>query len=207
MKFFTSDLHIGHEFMSKKRGFDSVDEHDNTIIDNWNSTIGDDDDVFILGDFIWNTVDPEHIIKRLKGQNISLLLGNHDRITRQNHDIYNKHLNWIKDVFMLKIKNGKNVPSTKIWLSHYRHAVWNGCHYGSWHLFGHEHGDCGHKEVINYPNSLDVGVDTNNFYPYSWDDVVEKVKTEGRFKEDYRVELKSRDENKDNFKWKANFIK
>lgn len=39
---------------------------------------------------------------------------------------------------------------------------------GSWHLYGHSHGN-----LPDDPNSLsfDVGVDTNNFKPYSLKDV------------------------------------
>ncbi len=207
--FFTADTHFGHEPMlhfGDGRPFDSVEEMNETMIDKWNAKVDNSDRIYIIGDFIWNTVEPEPILKRLKG-NKFLIIGNHDRIGKHNEKIYNKYIEWIKDYFVLKIKNGINTPSTKIVLSHYRHAVWDGCHYGSWHLFGHEHGNCGHKEVINYPNSLDVGVDTNNFYPYSWEDVVEKVKREGRYKEDYRTELKNRDAGVPNSKWKADFIK
>ena len=80
----TSDLHFGHqkEFLWGPRGFSSVQEHDNKIIENWNELIGWDDEVYILGDLMLN--DNENgikIIKNLPG-NLHIILGNHDTDTR-----------------------------------------------------------------------------------------------------------------------------
>ncbi len=83
--FFASDLHFGHtnavekftrEDGSPLRGFSSVDEMDETIIDNWNKTVAPNDRVFLLGDVV---INKKHIDKarRLNGQ-ITLILGNHD---------------------------------------------------------------------------------------------------------------------------------
>ena len=48
--------------------------------------------------------------------------------------------------------------------------VWNKSHYGSWELYGHSHGTL---EPIG--KQLDVGVDTNNFYPYSFEDIKKRL--------------------------------
>lgn len=37
--FITSDLHLGHKGIAAHRGFASTEEHDKTIIDNWNSVV------------------------------------------------------------------------------------------------------------------------------------------------------------------------
>ena len=52
MDFFTADLHIGHiqPFLWQRRGFSSIEEHDITILKNWNSTVSPNDNVYILGD-------------------------------------------------------------------------------------------------------------------------------------------------------------
>jgi calcineurin-like phosphoesterase family protein len=56
-------------------------------------------------------------------------------------------------------------------LCHYPMAHWDRRHYGSWHLFGHCHG---RFEVMGL--AYDVGVDNNDFYPVSLDQVVEIMK-------------------------------
>ena len=60
-------------------------------------------------------------------------------------------------------------------LCHYSMRKWNKSHYGSWHLYGHSHGNLPPLGL-----SFDVGVDTNDYYPYSLDDVSNKMKTLSR---------------------------
>lgn len=48
-----SDTHFGHDkkFIYGPRGFGSVQEADRVIIRNWNDAIGEEDEVYMLGDF------------------------------------------------------------------------------------------------------------------------------------------------------------
>ena len=71
MIYFSSDLHFNHnkEFLYKPRGFDSVDAMNITIVNNWNSIVTDEDDVYILGDLMLG--DNElgiSLLKKLNGQ-------------------------------------------------------------------------------------------------------------------------------------------
>ena len=80
MIYITSDLHLGHnkDFLYAPRGFSSIEEHDKTIVENYNSIVQDDDDVYILGDVMLNDNESTHeLVKSLKGK-IHLILGNHD---------------------------------------------------------------------------------------------------------------------------------
>ena len=77
---FTSDLHFGHdkEFLYKPRGFNSITEHDETIISNFNSVVSNDDVLVILGDVMLG--DNNYGIKclnRLNGHKF-IIRGNHD---------------------------------------------------------------------------------------------------------------------------------
>ena len=56
MNYFISDLHLGHKNVLKfdNRPFINIEEHDKTIIDNWNSKVNDNDDVYVLGDISWH---------------------------------------------------------------------------------------------------------------------------------------------------------
>lgn len=74
--FVISDLHFGHVNVSRWRGFSSVEEHDNTIISNWNSVVSKRDLVWVLGDVAMNKKYYSYM-SLLNGTK-NLVLGNHD---------------------------------------------------------------------------------------------------------------------------------
>ena len=82
----TADTHfgdhsvIGGETLGGKtaRSFETVQDMNECIADNWNSVIGETDTVFHLGD-VYNG-DGWQVLKRLKGRK-HLILGNHDNPT------------------------------------------------------------------------------------------------------------------------------
>ena len=80
----TSDLHLGHdrEFIYGPRGFNSIEEHDRTIIKNWNELVSWDDEVWLLGDCILG--DNESGCRKLNQLvgNIRIIAGNHDSTNR-----------------------------------------------------------------------------------------------------------------------------
>jgi calcineurin-like phosphoesterase family protein len=73
------------------RGFDNIEEHDNTIIDNWNSVVTKRDTVWILGDIAMNK---KHypLLDKLKGTK-NVVLGNHD-LPKYTRDLLN-HVNHV----------------------------------------------------------------------------------------------------------------
>lgn len=76
--FFTSDTHFDHGFVADLRGFDSTREHDEWVVDQWNSRVGKRDVVWHLGDVgIGNLSRFEGSLTRLNGT-IHLITGNHD---------------------------------------------------------------------------------------------------------------------------------
>ena len=80
MIYFTSDLHLGHDkpFMYEPRGFKSIQEHDKAIIDNINSIVTNEDDLYILGDIIMGDQDRGiELLKSINGKK-TIILGNHD---------------------------------------------------------------------------------------------------------------------------------
>ena len=78
MNYYIADLHLGHKNIIRlsNRPFHSVEEMDQTIINNINKTIKPEDDLYILGDFAFKSNGWE-MAKRLNG-NITLLKGNLD---------------------------------------------------------------------------------------------------------------------------------
>lgn len=85
--FFIGDTHFGHanilKFEPKLRPFSSIKEHDEALVERWNSVVRDGDSVWHLGDFAFKTQESyiATICNRLKG-NKKLILGNHDNFEK-----------------------------------------------------------------------------------------------------------------------------
>lgn len=129
-KFYISDLHIGHKniMVHDQRPFYDLEDMKQSIIQNWNSVVSSNDEVYILGDMFWNNDDIPDVLQQLKG-NLYLIKGNHDRINSE----MTKRFVWIKDYSEIK-DNGRNVV-----LCHYPIAHWRNADHGTIHLYGHIH--------------------------------------------------------------------
>lgn len=87
-KWFISDTHFFHANILKFIGddgkrirpFNSLEEMHETIIENWNSLVKDNDYVYHLGDVTFRYDGAfNHLMSRLKGKK-RLIIGNHDKI-------------------------------------------------------------------------------------------------------------------------------
>lgn len=79
-KWFIADTHFSHANIIKYAGrpFANVEEMDRALIENWNKCVGDDDQVFFLGDFGLGDVEYlQSICTQLKGNKVCIR-GNHD---------------------------------------------------------------------------------------------------------------------------------
>jgi calcineurin-like phosphoesterase family protein len=153
MFFFSADHHFFHKNIIKfsNRPFDSLKEMHEELIDKHNKLVTKSDTVIIAGDFSFAGAKKTHkeIISRLNG-NLVFLRGDHDKW------LNNKH----KDIWRKRFKHSCIV------VCHYCMRTWPLSHYNSWHLYAHSHG-----KLDPIGKSWDIGVDTNNFYPYSFDDI------------------------------------
>jgi len=160
--YFLSDNHFHHASMLRFRdGFTDVEDMNEQMIAKWNSVISKNDFVYYLGDFSFGKKsDIIETLDRLNGK-IYYILGNHDKLIRKKKDIQ-KRFEWVKDYHRLKFEK------QDIILSHYCFHVWDKHHFGSWHLYGHSHGN-----IIDDSNRkrMDIGADTNNFYPYTYEEI------------------------------------
>ena len=159
MVFFVADSHFNHTNIIRycNRPFDSVEAMNQTIIDNLNAVVMPKDVLYHLGDFSFG---PQNVFReQINCQNIILVKGNHDKQIQ--HSLFVT----VKDMVEF------NGSGCNIVLCHYSMRVWNKAHHGSWSLFGHSHGT-----LEDYYMSFDCGVDTNNFKPYSLDDVADRMK-------------------------------
>ena len=89
--FFIGDTHFGHKRVitftnadgSLMRPFDSIEEHDEVLVERWNKVIRPNDRVYHLGDVVMNRSSLP-IIHRLNGHKI-LVKGNHDVFRAQEY--------------------------------------------------------------------------------------------------------------------------
>ena len=170
--FFTSDTHFDDEFAISyfSRPFQSVDEMNAVMVERWNHVVTGDDIVYHLGDF--TPKDLSHFTKwakRLNG-NIRILPGNMDRFWLQDF-VASEKVQVIPPLISLAFSQLGSVGQPQvIVLCHYSMQVWDRSNHGSWHLFGHTHG-----QLKGISMSFDVGVDCTDFVPLSLDRVAEKM--------------------------------
>lgn len=81
MRWFTSDLHFGHDnvIIYSGRPFSGVGLMNAALVTLWNSTVSPDDEVWVLGDVAMGRIDESlPLAGQLAGRK-HLVLGNHDR--------------------------------------------------------------------------------------------------------------------------------
>jgi calcineurin-like phosphoesterase family protein len=145
------------------------------MIGRWNSLVTKRDEIYILGDFMYrgDISETNRILSILKGRKY-LIRGNHDRYL-ENADFNQSAFEWVKDYYILK-HEGKHIV-----LFHYPMFSWYGSYHGSIHLYGHIHNsgekypEYGEKLKTLGERAINVGVDVNNFYPLSINDILAKA--------------------------------
>ena len=177
MIYFTSDTHFCHNksFLYEPRGFNDIKEHDNQIIQNWNSLIKPDDDVYHLGDVM--LLNNELGIKYLQSLNgkIHIILGNHCTAIRE--ELYRNCSN-VVEVCLAKILK---IKKQHYFLCHYPTITANyddkPYHQHLINLYGHTHQQ--HLFYNDNPFMYNVGMDAHNCEPVSIEqidkDIHEKV--------------------------------
>jgi calcineurin-like phosphoesterase family protein len=172
--YFISDTHFGHanilNFTDRGVRFSSIEDHDQSIIDNINEIVGRKDYLYHLGDFCWEstakkqTILAKEVLGKIKCKNIHLILGNHDPMTNDGQP-REDFAGLFKSCVTYKVIR---IPETtissqlltatkrKVILSHYAIRSWWGMHGGSYHLYGHSHATLPENDT----RSFDVGVDS-----------------------------------------------
>lgn len=177
----TSDTHFNHPLMQKMRGFDSVEEMNEVLIERWNAKVKRGDTVYHHGDFgfpIQKTQLPKWV-KRLNGT-INLLIGNHDKLSVNVTGNYG--FNWIKHY------NDVKLGDYTFKMFHYPILSWHHIQNPNvFHTFGHVHGKM-KPELIPY-RCMDVGIDTReDLSLYHVDEVVEILLQKPQFHYDFYEE-------------------
>jgi len=153
---FTSDWHLGHKnivgpdvsnWKSGYRDFKSLDQMNDTIINNINSLVMPDHILFNVGDICIRD-NPRSWYDRINCNNNYICVGNHDRLSKLKQ-IPNAI---VSDIFKVKFNN----EDLRVFMSHYAHRVWDRSHHGAYHIYGHSHNSL----ADDWGLSLDVGIDS-----------------------------------------------
>ncbi len=163
--FFTADLHLGHYAVAGHRGYEDKLKMNEDIIENWNNAVNRNSVVFVLGDISFcNSLDTVQLLLQLNGT-MHLIRGNHDK------SLSNDVLGLFQsDNQQLEIDVLHPEGKQRVYMSHYAHRVWNRHHFGAFHLFGHSHGS-----LKGSGKSMDVGLDTNNLTPWTFEAIKAKL--------------------------------
>lgn len=170
MNYYIADTHFGHYNIIRlcNRPFQTVEEMNETLINNWNKTVSNEDTVYIVGDFAFLDVDKSlEILYRLNGKKI-LIEGNHDIKNLKNP----KFRNAFDEVHQLITIVDNN---TMVSLCHYPIVEWNGYFRNSYHIFGHIHNTTKNKSyeiVRNEPRALNCGADVTDFRPMTLKELI-----------------------------------
>ena len=168
--FYTSDTHFGSEraLNLSKRPFNSVEDMDWKLIENWNKIVHRNDTVYHLGDFgsLWP-------LKYLNGK-IILIQGNYEKkLFEENPTMLTEFKNKFSEIhsepIILNKQNQKFIlchePLSGLAIYN-KEIIKEKNKENIFVLFGHIHG---RQKIKKF--GIDVGIDANNYFPMSESDI------------------------------------
>lgn len=167
--FFISDTHWSHSnilrFTDSKSGelirpqFNSIEEMNETLIQNWNKVVTPQDKVYHLGDVIFGANQNfDKILSRLNGKK-RLIAGNHDDLKDQN---LTKHFQKIS-LWRIFKEFDFLVSHVPIFHGEIRKVKFN--------VHGHIH-----QNPDVSPFHLNISVEKTNYIPISVEEVIQRLK-------------------------------
>ena len=153
----TSDLHLGHEKAAIHRGFTTIEEHDEFIIQEYNKQVRPIDTCWIVGDVVFQPSKNIPMISRLNGIK-HLVLGNHEH-----HNIcrYIQYFHKIVAFCVYKEFVISHIPIHSSQLDERYHAV---------NLHGHIHS---HEIQFMHKDNryFNVNCELHDYHPLYFDDI------------------------------------
>lgn len=196
MKYFTSDTHFGHAnilHLGDGRPFDTIEEHNEYIRNQWSNMITPNDEVYVLGDIaLGKFVENIHCFDGLPGKKY-LVPGNHDRLTLgiSSEKYITKYKPYYLDAGfeILPTITDVTIDGQKVLLSHYpyrdsrdrhgeivdKYASYSPVNEGLPLLHGHTHQTTWYTDGV--PNMFHVGVDSSEFTPIPETRIIEWLHT------------------------------
>jgi len=177
-----SDTHFGHKNicrgvtewrlpdgsvpLSQTRDFNTIEQMNETIVNNINSVVGQDDVLIHLGDFSFGGFENiQRFRDRILCKEIHLILGNHDTHIENNRDN-------VQELFTSVNHYTKLIYKFKTFvLFHYPIASYDGLNKGHIHLHGHVHLPTNLR--FGKGKKMDVGMDGHpTFGVYDMDEII-----------------------------------
>jgi len=184
---FSADLHLGHANIIdySNRPFADADSMNRALVEGWNETVDDGDEVWVLGDFALGKIaDTLPIVAELTGRKI-LLAGNHDRCWAGRRDATTWTERYIEAGFA-EVRQGTvqlRIGARSVRACHFpyqgdshdndRFSEHRPTDNGDWLLHGHVHDRWRQRGRM-----INVGVDAWDFRPVS-EAVVSDLVSEG----------------------------
>jgi calcineurin-like phosphoesterase family protein len=188
--FFTSDTHYNHSNICRAtskwsddnltRDFNSLDQMNNSLVNNINEVVGQNDILIHLGDWSFGGFDNiAEFRNRILCKNIHLVLGNHDHHIERNkgaiQDLFSSVNHYINlDLRRPSERRKGEIDKFKFVLMHFPIASWDGMNNSVMHLHGHVHLPPGLR--ISEGRAMDVGVDGNGYYPLGLFEIINLLK-------------------------------
>lgn len=181
---FTSDFHLGHDLVARLRGFETVEDHDRTVLANLRATLAPGDTLWVLGD-ISSGWDPHeeaalatlrdlfHPLRHNQPDplRVHLISGNHDSshpLHPESHERQRAFLTVFDSVQQSQVMVWREHD---VWLSHFPRPGYEHDGMNSRHdelrlqvpllVHGHLHAPV----PVNAPGMVDVGLDAWNLTP------------------------------------------
>lgn len=189
--YLTSDPHFGHELVAGLRGFETVNEHDDAVLDSFYRVLYATDDLWILGDLSGGgrraeerALDLLRGVVRDTGVRLHLVEGNHDSCASIHRDGWKRQRRFL-EVFesvhaFVRRRGPERAP---VLLSHYpyegdgpergpeRYGYARLKDTGAWLLHGHTH----QTERVTGLRQIHVGWDAWR-RPVVWDEIEKIIK-------------------------------
>ncbi|MFH1895686.1 MAG: 2'-5' RNA ligase family protein [archaeon] len=165
--FFISDLHLDHSNIIKftNRPFKNVNQMNDVIVNNWNSTVTDKDKVYFLGDMAFGkgSRKTSYWLEKLNGNTV-FIEGNHEEVgnTESYSSAYNVVLKYKGKKFLLV-----HDPALKP-------KEWN-----DWIIHGHKH----NNDLVNYPlinkrnKTINVSAELLAYKPINFNEIMKLMET------------------------------
>ncbi|MGV8961899.1 MAG: metallophosphoesterase [Candidatus Saccharimonadaceae bacterium] len=193
---------------NKTRDFQTLEEMNDAIIAGINKCAKEGDTLYFLGDWSFGGIESIYeFYKRLLCKEIYFIPGNHDEHIKKDHILPNcwidrewniiggsnpKLYNDARDnvfnaygqsIFKIEpalfdLKIGKQ----KFVLCHYPLQNWEDMDNGTIHLHGHNHHQLDSDPLNVFHKRMDVGLDWEEFRPFSLDEILEKMSTRRNLK-------------------------
>ena len=167
-----SDWHFGHSrgFIYEPRGFNSIEEMNETIVRRHNFLVLPEDDVYVLGDLMLGDNEKGiELIRQMNGK-LHIAIGNHDTTPRI--ELYKTLPNLVDINYVHTFKYRKY----NFYCSHYPTLTGNleaeSLKQVAINLYGHTHQK--HMFYEDRPYMFHCGMDSNACYPINIDYIIDK---------------------------------